>query len=112
MEIIALIPSVANGRETDSYIVKLHRCELAALAVLARYGEIPVKGREKPKRSDELQVGDIVDCSVAIDAAAELAAFSASREEVKKSTAVLRGALTRIENTMAQIVAPKEEQPK
>lgn len=111
MEIIALIPSVPNSRETDSYIVKLHRSELAALAVLHRYGEIPVKGREKPKRSDELQVGDIVDCSVAIDAADELAAFSASRKEVKKSTAVLRGALTRIENTLTQIKAPKEEQP-
>lgn len=108
MEIIALIPSTRG--DADSYIVKLHRSELAALTVVNCYGSIPVKGCEKPRLPGELQVGDIVDSSAALSAARELSEFSNAREDMKKSAAVMRGALTRVETLLAKLQAPKEEQ--
>lgn len=107
MKILATIPGKYSR---PAYIIEAHTDEVASLTMLSSvYGHVVVTnaaGDQVSRKVEELAAGDVIDPAVSEQRRNALAEYVNARDEIKKATAVMRGALTKLEGITTPIAIP------
>jgi magnesium-transporting ATPase (P-type) len=98
-----ILAATKQSYSRSVYIVELDASELSALNATHTYSKLEVTRVDGSKASvgqDDLLSGDVIEKSVAEKALADVLVLKASKEEIAKSAAVMRGAITKLLNTL------------